>query len=368
MLLFLDGMAHYDTSRIGMKWTEVVADGATWTVAAEGRFGNCLKRTQFGGNACGIDIAPFATRQGYWTLQKGGLCGFAVKIDDLNACVQGGYSGHFVGIFEASYCHLHLVLQPDGTFSLIREASGASVLRLADSIEGLQSGSWAYVESKWVVDDTNGLWETRLNGVPILNYTGPTASTNSGTYGLYRVWNKVRVLGGASYNNALAWRMCDFYLADLQAPNANDVSDFLGDGIVQTIMPNDVGNSAEWTTSGGPNWDMTNERPAPDDDQTYVRAATGGLRDVYNFEDIPPGATVKAVQLSTLARKETEGTAMLAPIVRQGTTDYVGPQQGVASIAYDRYLTQPYDLNPATSNKFTAAEINAGQFGFVKTV
>jgi hypothetical protein len=146
------------------------------------------------------------------------------------------------------------------------------------------------------------------------------------------------------------------------------VSDFLGDGVIDTIMPNGVGAATGWLTSSGPNWDMTNDRPAPDDDGTYVRATTPGTKDIYNFEDVPTGAQIKGIQLVAMARKEEEGSSAIKPIIYQGTTEYPGPTQGVASIAYDRFITQPYDLNPATGNKFTDVEINGGQFGFEKVL
>ena len=183
------------------------------------------------------------------------------------------------------------------------------------------------------------------------------------------IWTSVRLLGIQSLPPPyLTLRLCDLYLADLATADADDVSDFLGDGIIETILPNGVGAATAWTPEppATANWDTTNDRPAPDDDATYVRTLAPGAKDVYHFEDIPPGSIVKGVHVNILARKEDEGSAAVAPIVHQAGVDYVGPTQGVTSPTYDRYLTQPCDLNPATGAKFTAAEINAGQFGVVK--
>jgi hypothetical protein len=162
-------------------------------------------------------------------------------------------------------------------------------------------------------------------------------------------------------------RICDLYLADLTAPLPDDVHDFLGDGTIATIFPNAPGDSAGWAPSSGANWDAVNDRPLPDDDATYVSAISPGVVDLYNFDNIPGGVLVKAAHLNILARKETEGGAMLAPLLQPpGSGPLTGPAQGVATLAYDRYLTQPYDLNPVTGVKFTAADINSGQFGVVK--
>jgi hypothetical protein len=161
-------------------------------------------------------------------------------------------------------------------------------------------------------------------------------------------------------------RIADLYLADLGG-GALDVHDFLGDGLVQTIFPNGPGLVADWTPASPlPNWDQVNDKPAPDGDTTYVATTTPGTRDCHAFEDIPPGATVLAVHYNLLLRKETEGTATVKPVVGQGGVQYDGPTQGVGSTAYDRYLTQPYDVNPATGAPWTAGEINAGQWGLLK--
>jgi len=176
----------------------------------------------------------------------------------------------------------------------------------------------------------------------------------------------VRVLGGSSFNNDLAWRLDDLYLADLTGSGA-DVRDFLGDGQIVTIRPDGPGHVTGWapTPALTPNWDTTNDL-TQDGDATYVEATAPATRDVYSFENIPAGATVLGAHWNALLRKTEEGGATVKPVVSQGGVDYDGPTQGIGSVAYDRYLTQPYDLNPATGAAWTAAEINAGQFGIVK--
>lgn len=374
MLVFMDGQAHYDSARIGHKYSTVSTTGCTWSVVPEGRFGNCIKRVSTDNSSAAgeLMISPLTTRLGPWSAQKGGVCGFAVKVDNL-AAIEVSPAAEFgvFSVFEGPTCHVMVKLNREGTFSLW--ADGNFEVLLAVSSEGLASGTWHYVEFKWVIDAVSGSFEIRVNGVPVLSFTGDTHERWDFTPSL-QVWNAVHLLQVASWPQTfptptrvmLTMRMCDLYLADLNSSDPDDVSDFLGDGIVQTILPDGPGASTAWTPSSVPNWDMVNDRPAPDDDGTTVRAITPGLRDTYSFEDIPPTSVVKGVHINILARKEEEGASAVAPIVRQGSIDYVGPTQGVASIAYDRYLTQPYDLNPATGDKFTAAEVNADEFGVQK--
>lgn len=372
MLLFLDGQAHYDTSRIGLKYTSVTTIDCTWAITAEGRFGNCIKRVSTGttGGSGYLAIAPLTTRLGLWTPTTGGVCGFALKVDDLaKARFVTPDNTHLLEIYEGAAQHIWLELNPDGTFSLYRNDLSTATTLLAQSTEALSSATWMYVEFKWVIHATTGSFAARVNGVTVLTFSGNTRTNDAANLG---VWNTVRLLGVQSVASPaplLTLRMCDLYLADLATSTADDVSDFLGDGIIETIMPNGVGASSGWTPTGAAaNWDATNDRPAPDDDTTYVRATAIGTTDLYQFEDIPTSSLVKGIHVNLLARKEDVGSSSIRPLLRQGSTDYAATTQGVASTAYDRYVTQAWDLNPATNAKFTAAEINAGQFGVEKMV
>ena len=378
MLLFMDGQAHYDTAGIPLKYTSLTSTACTWEVTSEGRFGNCIKRVCLNAGSIGyLAIAPLMTRQGVWTPTNGGVLGFAIKVDGLGKMDNSTFvfTNNLLEIIEGPDYHLRVHVNVDGTLMLIRNNGGAedagTSLILAQSVEALTEGAWHYIEFKWVIHLTAGSFECRVNHVTVLSYTGPTTELEGG-FPSTGVWNVVRLLALNSNNFAgtprTTVRLCDLYLADLVAVDGDDVDDFLGDGIIETIMPDGAGASTGWTPSSGPNWAATNDLPAHDGDSTYVAAATVDAQDTYTFEDVPVGAVVKGVHVNILARKEEEGSSVLAPVTRQGGVDYVGPSQGVASVTYDRYLTQAYDINPATGAPWTAAEVNAGQWGVKKVI
>lgn len=368
MLLFMDGMAHYGEPQLGFKYTNRNNTDCTWSIVSEGRFGGtCLKRVSTAPNSGGgsgyLDVAPLATRAGLWTPTLSGVCGFAVKIDNLNK-ISTSPIGLFM-IVEQFFFHLRVIVEGNGTFSVYRILPLGFDEVIATSIEGLQSNTWAYVEFKWILHETDGLFEIRVNTIPVLTFTGKTMGPVSNTL---RLWNAVRLFSLNSNSGApmLTMRFADLYLADLGG-GAGDVKDFLGDGVIQTIFPNGPGLAAGWTPSSGTaNWDLVNDKPLPDYDGTYVETTPPGTRDCHEFEDIPAGANILGVHYNMLARKVDEGTMTVKPIAGQGGVMYDGPTQGVASTAYDRYLTQPYDVNPATGVAWTAAEINAGQWGILK--
>ena len=380
MLLFMDGQAHYDTAGIGLKYSALTSTSADWSVTAEGRFGNCIKRVAKSNSATGVgaylDIAPLMTRANVWTPTNSGVCGFAIKIDKLalNAPNENGpaSNGCLFAIMEGENWPLKVILTPSGTFGLVQAWSAFDNYGavMAISSEGLQDGAWAFVEFKWIIHGSAGLFEIRVNTVPVLTYTGDTVSHNPFWHS-NQLWNAVRLLhcNAALGPPWLTVRICDLYLADLTAVDSDDIDDYLGDGTIETIMPNAPGASTGWTPSavGGDNWDMTNDRPASDGDGTYVTTTAAGTQDSYHFEDVPSGSEIKAVHWNLLARKVEEGSVVVAPLYHEGT-DFVGPSQGVASTVYDRYLTQPYDINPATGAPWTAAEVNAGIWGVKKVL
>jgi hypothetical protein len=378
MLLFMDGMAHYDSTRIGHKYTQVEHTRTTWSIAAEGRYGNCIKRvaTDTGPFEYGyLDIAPLTSRTGVFSPVTGGVCGFAIKIDDLSLQTpdENGpqSSGSIFAVLDGNNWPLKVLLNTSGTFTLVQawgplDNYGAVI---ASSAEGLTAGVWYYLEFKWVIG-VSGSFEIRVNTVPVLTYSGDTTSHNP-LWTAGGVWNGVRLFHfntGAGLSSFFTLRMCDLYLADLAYSDEDDVHDFLGDGVIETILPDGVGSSTGWTPDSGANWDRVNDTPQPDDDSSYVATTDPDTKDTYTFQDIPSSAIVKGIHVNILARKEEEGSSTLAPIVRQGGTDYEGPVQGVANVTYDRYITQAWDLNPATLAKFTAAEINSGIFGVKKVL
>lgn len=381
MLLFMDGQGHY--TDIAAKYTRIASGDSAWELVPEGRFGNAIRRTNLPG-AIGdsyLVLAPRVSRGGPWAPATGGTCGFAVRVNDLNllAGLLPQTAAHdLFAVVEGSYHHVKVSLTPNGTFLLRgrkKNISGQELL-LAQSAEGIQSGTWNYIEFQWVISATAGSFEVRLNGTPVITYTGDTdqGSSTDPPIAFQTVWTAVQFMGFSGLASLgdpeafTAW-FCDFYLADNTAAAGGDISTFLGDGQMITIFPNAAGLAAEWTPfPAAPNFDQVNDKPIHDGDETYVHTLASDMRDCYGFEDIPVGSVILAVHGNLLIRKETGGSARVAPLVGQASTMYiVGPSQGIGTDLYNRYVTAPMDVNPATGQKWTATEINAGQFGVMRT-
>lgn len=376
MLLWLDGMAHYATAQIRKKYTTKDDTNCTWSIAAEGRTANCLKKVcSVGGSTGYVEAVPLMTQDGAWAQTASGVAGFAFRVDDLDrvqTATQGSAIGNCVfAIYEGVGWVLAVTLNQNGTFSVYRHheaAFGVGSVYLGSSIQGVRSNVWSYVEFKWLIHDSAGSFIIRVNNVEVFSFTGDT-SASSFSQSFTNKWNAVRYLQLAS-NAATAggdhptfW-MCDSYLADLTG-SGDDIRDFIGDCTVDKIVPNGAGNVAGWTPLAGNNWDNTEEVP-PDDDTTYNSTAAPTTRDSYNFQNLPAGTEPIGFQVLIYARKETAGAAVLKPTYREGGVTYDGPGQGIATPDEYRYLIQPYDVNPATGLRATEAELNAAEFGVLK--
>ena len=378
MFLFMDGQGYYDTSGISEKWTVQDDTDVTWSVAAEGRFANCLKRVSTGlagifGASGYVECTPLMTQSGPWTQTVSGCMGFAIKVDDLDN-IQNTYQGAsdsqaLLAIREGSAPILNISLNSSGTFGLYYHSDGAFGIQttyVGSSIQGLRSGIWSYVEIKWLIHGSAGYVKIRVNGVEVMNYTGRTTGSSVVTHQYTGVWNTVRLGEVPASAVPLTIWIGDVYLIDL-AGSGDDKRDFLGDQTIDYIKPVGPGNVADWTPLAGANWENVDEVP-PDGDTTYVSTTAPTTRDSYEMSNVPAGTIPTAFQTIITARKETEGSASLTPTYREGGVTYDSNAQGVSTPTEYRQILQPYDTNPATDATITEAEINAAEFGVLKAV
>ena len=128
----------------------------------------------------------------------------------------------------------------------------------------------------------------------------------------------------------------------------------------------------------GDNWEQVNEHPAVDDDATYVSAATVGLKDLYNLDDIDPAftGTIKGVQALWAVKKSDEGDGAIKGVWKSGATEIV-QAAGHNFLAPDGFYPSAadyiYDIQTERKSLFTAAdwtkaEISALQLGITRTL
>jgi hypothetical protein len=128
----------------------------------------------------------------------------------------------------------------------------------------------------------------------------------------------------------------------------------------------------------GDNWEQVDEHPTVDDDTTYVSAASTGLKDLYNLDDIDPAfvGTIKGVQALWAVKKSDEGEAAVkgnwkssgTEIVQAAGHNFLPPNGFYPSATSYLYNIQTERKSLFTAADWTKTEINALQLGITRTV
>jgi hypothetical protein len=336
-LLFLDSFDHYTAAFAEEGLTDKYTAGSGTIGNLYGRHGN-----GFVGSAV-MGLSGIASSKA--------IVGLAVRFGSF-----GGASGLSLGDIHGTYYDV--------------DAIGAGCLRITgpdgvahlSAIDTLHTGTWFYLEVETVVapaspdpDDITVLsaraW---IDGQLVLDIP-----TGLGTYGSpYGVsaygWTQV-VLGGST--NAVS--IDDVYVLDGAGPAPWNAP--LGDVQIDVIRPNGAGASTQWTVVGAPTNFGAVDDPTPDDDATKVIAATAGLADLYQLEDINTNNGIIGAQLLISARRTEEGFATLTPLLRHaGVTTALVPRAISPTYFYrnrDCFVVMP------NGDPLTDANVNALQAG-----
>ena len=151
----------------------------------------------------------------------------------------------------------------------------------------------------------------------------------------------------------------DLYIADATGPRNND---FFGDTRVISDPPTGDGAEQQATPSTpGPHFGLVSEVPV-DRDASYVAATAAAQTDTYTFAPIPATLTIRAVNLVAYARSESGGATAVAAVTRIAGVDHAAAPQPLPAVY--RAIASNFEVNPATGQPWTAAEVNAAEFGF----
>lgn len=319
-LLFMDG---FDAGDGAVKWTAFNASLASSTRFADGL---CARLSSSQSNL----------RTGFPASSKV-IVGFAVTYGGASTTIPllSLYSG------AGATVHIQLVQNGDGSL-LVRRGS----TNLGSTSVSLPANGWAYVEVSATLSDTVGVVTVRVNGVQAFTFTGDTR--NGGTDTTF----DTLLLGGM-----LSYGFDDVYICNDTGTTNND---FLGDVRVQTLVPTGPGSSAALTPSTGANWSCVDELPYSATD--FVSGSTVGNRDTYATADLPASvASIKAVQINTIAKKTDAGARSLKTALRSGGTNYAGASTALS--ATDSVVSTIRETNPATGAAWTVADVNAMEIG-----
>lgn len=257
-------------------------------------------------------------------------------------------SENYVALFRAGKEQIKLQVNSSRQLELVR---GVTTVETGSTV--LPAETWVYIEMKILVKGgATGTYEVRINEVTEMSDTSVATgfTTNDDA-------DAVKFVAGSST------RLDDIYVCD---GTGSAHTDFLGDQVVEGILPSGDGAATDWTPStGSSHYTLVDDPAAGFDSGDYVSASSTGLKDYYDFGNLSViTGSINGVVVNVMAALDAVGARTMRARYRDG----VGTEYGSASpftvggTSAAEQMTV-FGLNPLTTAAWTPSEVNAAQFG-----
>lgn len=271
------------------------------------------------------------------------IVGFAFKLDNVSA------EHNLIGFYgdAAATLHVNVRVSTSGAVVVYRNTTAIS-LGTAGTVV---AGQWYYIEIRVTIADAAGVVQIKLGGAEITNLS--TDTKNAGTASTVDAIQ----LGSSTTDPAVTYD--DLYV--LNALGSAPLNTFLGEVVVQALVPNGAGANTGMTPVGSANnWENVDELPYSTAD--YNASDVVGTKDTYAMSNLAASTgQVFAVQTNIIGNKTGPGAASLKPVVRSGGTDYAG--SAVAIGPSPSHIGEVRETNPATGAAWTVSGVNAIEVG-----
>ena len=282
------------------------------------------------------------------------VIGFGLRVTGVNGSLDNFEQGLYLEKGNDEQVHLQIIANDADGFTLeLRRGSTT----LATSAK-IAYGNWNYFELKVTVDPSSGAYELRQNEVTILSATGVNTA-DEGTA-------QADILAIRYAISATQVQFDDIYVLNTLGTENND---FLGDSVVEGILPDGNGDTIEWTNDAGSG---SNYQNVDDTATSTDEVASGGTNssdnngdiDLYAFEDLTQAqGNIHAVQVGIQLGMSAAGSRVVRGKFKDavdGISD--GDSFTVDSTTFDEF-TQVYDENPSSAAGWDVNDIDDGQFG-----
>lgn len=343
-LLFFDGLDNANTLP-KPEWDTAAA----WT-SSTGRRGAANGSASLPGSGSSTRVltlpSPAAT------------CIFGGAFQPVSTSSWGGATGApILGFRIGATTHLALVIDATGHLQLRLTSVTGTVLATSTAVV-TGAGTWSHIQVKAVIHATTGSAEVRLNGVPVITYTGQTGTASGAVTGI--VFGTFGATSGGYFWDDL-W-VCD--AVDATATQGRPNNDFLGDLYVVPLLPTAAGASTGWTPSGaGGNFAQVDEATPSTSDYVSASAGTPGTRDLYEVSDLAAGTLrVYGMRVGLYAGKSDVGTATLKTVLRDPDGAVITSTSKAVPQAAGPVYGDPVYVK-GSGGVFTPADVNATQIG-----
>ena len=336
-LRFVDSMSHYST--LLEKWDNTGEIPYVLTSSSPRRAGGKSVTPPNWYGACLKSLGNQST----W------IVGHAAKMMGGNESVATFWDG--------TTCKIQVTTNLDGT---LRVNNGAWTL-LGTSL-AIPFNVWIFIEVKVVIHASAGSVEIRVNGDTLLSISGVVTSSAGNAYANLIGVGQPSGQSGTAVSAADGQLHTDWYMCDGTGTTNND---FLGDCVVECLLPTGAGAESQWTPSAGSNYENVDEALA-NGDTDYNKSNTVGQVDTYAMTDlVSTTGIIYGVQKVNYVRRDNAGSRSVAPVLRISGTDHVGVSSSLgASYGYVREIEE---VSPASGVAFTIAEVNAMEYGMKVT-
>lgn len=205
----------------------------------------------------------------------------------------------------------------------------------------ISNNDWHHIQFYVSLDDTNGIIQTKIEGIDDIDYTG-----NVGGSGATVTKVRLNNTSGSTGNNQ--WDNLCF-----------GTGGWPGDIRFEALVP-DGDHSVEWTPSTGlDNYDLVNNIPP---DAPYVESDTDGDKDIYTLADWDGTDKIpKSVVLWGRAYKTEAEAHQIRLVLDDGGTEDIGDAEDLG-VDIIQYRNKVFNSRLATG-AWTAEAINALKAG-----
>jgi hypothetical protein len=234
------------------------------------------------------------------------------------------------------------------------EMYDGTTLRTTSSAFSMSALEWHVFEVHVkIAANPNGVFQIKFDGTLVLDWSGATnAQAAMNRFQL----RSVQAAQSVYYDD----------IAFNDTAGAVDNS-WCGDGgVLAALVP--ITGAAEYAdliASAGNAWECVDEIPANSTD--YVYESTVNKKSTYLLSDLaglPGGASIARVWVELDALETAADGDKIATLLRSALTDSQGADQAL-TIAYARYVSAEYLVDPADSAAWDTTKVNALQAGAV---
>jgi len=262
-----------------------------------------------------------------------------------------GVNAEVISLFDSVGGIQFTITLPNRTGILVakRGAYNGTVIGVGGE---MHQNRWHCIEFRLLVDNANGVFQLKVDGMLVINFAGNTQQTANANVRSF--W-----LGRAQANG------CPGYYDDIAFNDTSGVvnASWIGRGGIPAIFPTGAGFSTDLQRVPGgaeANWEDVDEVP-PDDDTSYVFDTLIDDHDSYAASNLVATGTIAAVQWLARAKSDLVGNPEIARILRIGGVDHQG-----ADIAIDAdydYYPEILDEDPEAVGAWLVAAVNGMELG-----